>query len=121
MTDPSHVRPAIENSDRGITLNKSLAWTLASALALGGMWVGTNVTKLAASTDALALALTRAEATASSDRAAAIAVEARVRALENLTTRQDARFDALNKSLDELKDAQRETNTLLRKMTGGFP
>ena len=121
MTDPSHLRPAIENSDRGITLNKSLAWTLASALVFGGMWVGTNVTQLASSTEALTSDLVRTEAAIASDRAAASAVEARVRALENLTTRQDARFDALSRSLDEVKEAQRETNTLLRRMAGGVP
>lgn len=35
--------PKIENSDRGITLNKSLAWTIAAALIGGGIWVGIEV------------------------------------------------------------------------------
>lgn len=37
-------KPMIENSDRGITLNKSLAWTIATALLAGGIWVGVQVT-----------------------------------------------------------------------------
>lgn len=35
----------IENSDRGITINKSLAWTMASALVAGGIWVGVQITE----------------------------------------------------------------------------
>ncbi len=34
----------IENSDRGITLNKSLAWTMLVALLTGGIWIGMQVT-----------------------------------------------------------------------------
>lgn len=34
----------IENSERGITLNKSLAWAIVVALVTGGMWVGTQIT-----------------------------------------------------------------------------
>lgn len=37
-------RPMIENSDRGITINKSLAWTMLVAIVAGGFWVGTVVT-----------------------------------------------------------------------------
>ncbi len=125
MTDTDHPRPRIENSDRGLTINKSLGWTIGCGLLLGGMWVGTNVTQLSSATEGLTAALVRTEAAASNDRTAnaavASAIEARVRALENLTTRQDARFDALSRSMDELKEAQRETNTLLRRMTGGVP
>ena len=34
----------IESGDRGITLNKSLAWTILVALVGGGFWVGAQVT-----------------------------------------------------------------------------
>ncbi len=37
----------IENSDRGITLNKSLAWTIGASLVAGGLWIGVQVTSLA--------------------------------------------------------------------------
>lgn len=46
MTDEQTVRPRIENSDRGITLNKSLAWTVASVLVGAGLWVGVQVATL---------------------------------------------------------------------------
>lgn len=35
----------IEQSERGITLNKSLAWTILVALIGGGIWIGTVVTE----------------------------------------------------------------------------
>jgi hypothetical protein len=37
-------RPHIEQSDRGITLNKSLAWTMMAGLLGAGIWLGTNLT-----------------------------------------------------------------------------
>ncbi|WP_305968571.1 MULTISPECIES: hypothetical protein [unclassified Mameliella] len=37
-------KPMIENSDRGITLNKSLAWTVLVGVLSGGIWVGMQVT-----------------------------------------------------------------------------
>jgi len=36
----------IENSDRGITLNKSLAWTIGASLVAGGLWIGVQVATL---------------------------------------------------------------------------
>jgi uncharacterized protein YlxW (UPF0749 family) len=34
----------IENSERGVTLNKTLAWSMLTALVAGGVWIGTVVT-----------------------------------------------------------------------------
>lgn len=37
---PDQARRLIENSDRGITLNKSLAWTIATAIIGAGLYLG---------------------------------------------------------------------------------
>lgn len=37
-------KPMIENSERGITLNKTLAWSMLLAVVSGGIWIGTVVT-----------------------------------------------------------------------------
>ena len=37
----------IENSDRGITLAKPLAWTILVSLVAGGLWVGSQIGTLA--------------------------------------------------------------------------
>jgi len=36
----------IENSERGITLAKPLAWTILVALIIGGIWIGAQVRSL---------------------------------------------------------------------------
>lgn len=38
-------RPMIENNDRGITVNKSLGWTMAVGVLIGGIWIGTETSR----------------------------------------------------------------------------
>lgn len=102
-------RPMIENSDRGITLAKPLAWTMLVSV-VGAVWFGgSTVASLSQSTQSVINALAAVQATSAS-------VEARVRTLENNASRQDARFDALKDALDEVKSVQNETNALLRQL-----
>lgn len=102
-------KPMIENSDRGITLAKPLAWTMLVSV-VGAVWYGgSTVASLSHSTQSMVQAV-------SAQQTAITQVEIRVRALENNASRQDARFDGLKQSLDEVKAAQRETNTLLREL-----
>lgn len=96
-------KPMIENSDRGITLNKSLAWTMLVAIC-GLVWFGgATITRLQAATETLTATLNRTEQIMSADRAHTISIEARVRVLENTATRQDVKFDMLSRGLDEVK------------------
>ena len=39
-----HMNQMIENSERGITLTKSLAWTILAAALTGGIWIGIQIT-----------------------------------------------------------------------------
>jgi hypothetical protein len=107
----------IENSDRGITLNKGLAWTLASGLLLGGLWVGTTVAELKGATGALTSTLADLKSQIRDGESADTAFEGRVRALENTVTRADARFDALSRSLDEVKATLRDQTEMLRQIS----
>lgn len=109
-------RPMIENSDRGITINKPLAWSILVAIVAAVWFGGTTVASLQTSAERLGddIALNRNAMV--TDRASAAAIEGRVRALENASSRQDARFDALSRDLDEIKGAQREQNNLLRQL-----
>lgn len=43
----------IENSDRGLTLDKRLAWGILVTIAGGGFWVGVQVTELASGVQTL--------------------------------------------------------------------
>lgn len=102
----------IENSDRGITLAKPLAWTMLVSV-VGAVWFGGGtVASLNQTTQSMVNSLAAIQASNAQ-------VESRVRALETNASRQDARFDALKQSLDEVKEQQRETNTLLRQMMQG--
>ena len=105
-------RPMIENSDRGITLAKTLAWTMLVSVISAVWYGGSTVASLSYSTNSMVQAV-------SVQQAAISQVEVRVRALENDASRQDARFDGLKQSLDEVKSQQRETNELLRKILQG--
>lgn len=109
MTDG---KPMIENSDRGITLAKPLAWTILVSV-IGAVWYGgSTVAGLTQSTQTVLGSLAAIQVSAAQ-------VEGRVRALENNASRQDARFEALKQSLDEVKEQGRETNTLLRQIMQG--
>jgi len=99
------MRPRIENSDRGITMNKSLAWTVLTALVAGGFWVGSSVTAL--------------QSTSGDNKTLSRSNEIRIRSLESSGSRQDAMLSNLVNSIEEMKSNQRETNTLLRKLSAG--
>ena len=101
-------KPMIENSDRGITLNKSLAWTMLSALVFLIWWGGGTLANLQSATVNLTSTLTE-------NKAAIMAVEQRVRALENTQTRVDAQFGAMRDSLDEIKEQNRAIEALVRQ------
>lgn len=112
MTHLDTGKPMIENSDRGITLAKPLAWSMLVSV-VGAVWYGgSTVASLSQSTQGVITALAAMQS-------ASAQVEGRVRALENNASRQDARFDGLKQSLDEVKSQQRETNDLLREILQG--
>ncbi|MBI6628313.1 hypothetical protein JAO82_00325 [Pontibaca sp. S1109L] len=75
----------IENSDRGITLNKALAWTMASGLIAAGLYVGLQVATLSTRIDEAS----RASLAATGERQQ---IEVRVRSLEQSKARDDERF-----------------------------
>lgn len=102
--------PAIENSDRGITLNKTLAWTMLVAL-VSLVWYGGSTVAGVNHT------VTQLAAAAATDRAVISSVAGRVGALEVANARAETVAQELRRGLEEIKSAQRETNTLLREMS----
>jgi uncharacterized coiled-coil protein SlyX len=103
-------------SERGITINKALAWTMLVSVAGLIWWGGGTLASLQGVADRLTSALTETREMIVAERASSAQLEARVRVLENSATRQDVRFDALSISINELKSQARETNTLLREL-----
>jgi hypothetical protein len=92
----------IENSDRGITLNKGLAWTVASALVCAGLWVGTEVATLRTEARNLTQVINAMRLDLNASDAEASALANRVRANETGLARQDERFSLILSSLNKI-------------------
>jgi uncharacterized coiled-coil protein SlyX len=105
-----------DHTERGIIINKALAWTMLVSLAGLIWWGGGTLASLQGAADRLTSALMETREMIVAERASSAQLEARVRALENSATRQDVRFDALSVSINELKQQARETNELLREL-----
>lgn len=99
----------IENSDRGITLNKGLAWTVGTGLIGTGLYVGLTIASLTTALDSQNDQIREA-------RDSRTHIEGRVRALENGAAGTAVQFRNLSSGLEEVKAAQRETNALLRQL-----
>ena len=78
----------IENSDRGVTLNKSLAWTMAVGLITASLFTGIQMASVTSKLD---------EVSRIGDRAAhdRRQIEIRVRSLEQSKARDDERFTSI--------------------------
>ena len=88
--------PRIENADRGITLNKSLAWTVLVAFLTVAFWIGATVQGLRSSTVDLTETQQELAADAKEDRTQLQAKDneqdERIRALETTAARADERM-----------------------------
>lgn len=89
MTDH---KPMIENSDRGLTINKQLGWTILVSLVGLVWWGATTLTQLQAATNALTAALGEMRAMTAQDRTASAQMEVRVRTLETQAGRSDEKL-----------------------------
>lgn len=108
--------PRITTDERGITLNKSLAWTMLVAIISAAFWVGVTVTQLQSDTMNFTETMKEVKQTIDDDRAGATAREARIRALERDSAGQAARFESLSSAMAEVKAELRQTNDMLRQL-----
>jgi hypothetical protein len=100
-------RPAIENSDRGITLNKSLAWTILVALVSLVWWGGATITNLQGTTMDIRRLI-------DAEKLAADGRETRIRNLEMATSSDRSTLASVQRDVARLLTGQEETNRLLR-------
>ena len=94
----------IENSDRGITLNKSLAWTVACALVAAGLWVGLEVAYLRSEATNLSKTIEELSTDLNKSDTQQSALANRVRANENGLARQDERLSLILTTLNKIDD-----------------
>lgn len=85
----------IENSNRGITMNKSLAWTVACGLVGAGLWVGIQVATLRGETAGLSRTINALRTDLTASEARQVTLTARVRTNETALARQDERLSLI--------------------------
>ena len=89
-------RPMIENSDRGITLSKPLAWSVLMAV-VGAVWFGaTTITGMSSATQGVIGALTEIQATND-------LMDSRIRAVEIAQASQSSDLRAIQNGVSRIE------------------
>lgn len=116
----------IENSDRGITLSKGLAWTILitviGAVGGGGWWIGSNVTRLSAGIEQVNKELADLKDKDLADLKAGLTESNRARSMLEARLRGEERASAesardlrhASEALREIKGTQKEILRILR-------
>jgi len=99
----------IENSDRGITLNKSLAWAMVVGLTTASIGLGGTMSNISTS-------MKQFTKISSDAIAARTSLEIRIRALETSMAQGRTQFESIYGTLQDLKIDQREITNLLRQI-----
>lgn len=102
----------IENSERGVTLNKSLAWSVLVGVLGGGIWIGVQVTD--AKTGIETLAGRQIE-----DRAAIRRNTEAVSSLQSSNARIDQRLLNIEQGQSRTEDKVDEMLDVLHRLTAG--
>lgn len=99
-------RPHIENSDRGITLNKSLAWTVAVVIMTGGVTIMSTLTGIKTNLETLAERQVEDRMDIRSNTAAITSLQAQYGVISN-------RLSSIEQYSRESRDSIRELRRLL--------
>lgn len=107
-------KPMLQNDDRGITLNKSLAWTIMVGLFLGGLYAGTELADVKSGVEELA---GRQE----EDRVGIRMNQAAISELKTNGARVDQRLTGIEMSTSRTENKVDEIWQFLREQQGGRP
>lgn len=109
----------IENSDRGITLAKPLAWTMLVGLLSGGVWVGGTIgsvrSELGSLVDKVSEQQAAASVRATRDDQDRQSMEARLRAVEVSRAQDASEIGALRRDLSDFRSELKEATRLLQE------
>lgn len=116
--------PRINNDDRGITINKQLAWAMILGLVGAGIWLGTETASTKSMIQSLADQQTQRHAETLSQRRE---TDSRLRALESSRATADSELGALRRDFNEWRSETRRSDQaiqdaikeLTRRLTGG--
>lgn len=92
----------IENSDRGITLSKGLAWVMVVGLLSAGIKLGAQMAELRGETSTLSQTINGLRVDLTASEARQVALASRVRANENALARQDERLSLILSTLNKI-------------------
>lgn len=107
-------KPMIENSERGITVNKTLAWTMVVGLLAGGYFIGTELssTKTLLSEIKLASEASRVEMrTVTSD------IDSRLRAVETTRAGDGVEINILRRDFNDMRAEVRGMRSDIQQLT----
>lgn len=110
--------PKIENSERGITLNKSLAWTMVVGFLTAGLYLGGELQQAHSQQEAVlqkltAMQVSQAEAERRGETARQI-LDNRLRVVETTRAADNAEIIGLRRDLSEFRVELREALAALR-------
>lgn len=113
-------KPMITNEDRGITLNKSLAWTIGVALVSVGLFVGMELAATRTQQKNILeqlQAMQQASQTRQSEAALARSqLDTRLRAVETTTAADRSEITALRRELGDFRTELRQTVQILQQL-----
>ena len=112
--------PRIQGDERGITVNKSLAWTMVGGLLAAGLWLGTQITETKGAIVNTASELSSLARTQTERHAETVQVrretDARLRLLENSRAADSSEITALRRDLTAFRSDIQDLKTLLRSV-----
>lgn len=92
----------IDNTERGVTLSRSLAWTMATGLVAAGLWTGAQIASLRAETEQATEALAEMRQVVATEAMRRDTLAERLRAAETGIARQDERLALILSKLTEV-------------------
>lgn len=105
--------PRIQNDERGITINKTLAWTMLTGLIVSGVVIGTETANTRAAIDSLIKAQDASRVETQTFRGG---IDQRIRSLETARATGESETTALRRDLTAFREEMRELKDLLRSL-----
>jgi hypothetical protein len=111
MREEGMTKPMIENSDRGITVNKTLAWTIVTGVLAGGFYMGSELASTSAILQEIKLG---AEKSRTEMKQVTDGIDARLRSVETSRASDATEIAGLRRDIGDFRSEVRELTNLLR-------
>lgn len=113
--------PRIQSDERGVTLNKSLAWTVVVGLLMAGIWMGTVTSSTSAAVQNLKEALADQNSDNlrgdSANRGERRELDGRLRVMETLRATDTSELISLRREMSSLSEDIKQLNKSLQQVS----